>query len=154
MELPFSVSGLGPTATYISSKPFTKQTPDLEKSHLAGLAVLIFYVSVMGKKNGTGVRVEDEPSGGDGIDTNGGNVEEEDAIPVDADNNPLFVAPMQLCRPSICHTYLEAVPETLRALRAVTAGVAVVAGVGSQRIGKSTILNLLHSRKTSGFGVL
>jgi len=105
------------------------------------------------KKNGTGA-TEAVPSGGDGIDINGGNVDEADAIPFYADNNPLFVAPMQLCRPSICHTYLEVVPETLRALRAVTAGVAVVAGVGSQRIGKSTILNLLHSRKTSGFGVL
>lgn len=67
--------------------------------------------------------------------------------------NPLFEAPMQLCRPSPCHTYLEAVPETLEALRDVDARVAVVSGVGSQRIGKSTILNLLHSRRTDGFGL-
>ena len=72
---------------------------------------------------------------------------------VDGSSNPLFLAPMQLCRPSACHTFLEAVPETMKALREVEAGVAVVAGVGSQRIGKSTILNLLHSRRTSGFGL-
>ena len=68
-------------------------------------------------------------------------------------SNPLFSAPMQLCRPSRCHTFLETVPETLDALCAVDATVSVVAGVGSQRIGKSTILNLLHSRRTSGFGL-
>ena len=67
--------------------------------------------------------------------------------------NPLFESPMQLCRPSACHTFLEALPETLEALRAVKARVAVVSGVGSQRIGKSTILNLLHSRRTDGFGL-
>jgi len=68
-------------------------------------------------------------------------------------DNPLFEAPMQLCRPSPCHTFLEAVPETIKALKAIKSCVAVIAGVGSQRIGKSTVLNLLHSRKTSGFGL-
>lgn len=82
---------------------------------------------------------------------NGAPALEANATPAyDDSNNPLFVAPMQLCRPSVDHTYLEAVPETIHALRSVSSGVAVVAGVGSQRIGKSTILNLLHSRKTAG----
>ena len=76
-----------------------------------------------------------------------------DAVADPAAHNPLFAAPMQLCRPSACHTFLEAVPETLQALRDVSSPVVVVAGVGSQRIGKSTILNLLHSRRTSGFGL-
>ena len=76
-----------------------------------------------------------------------------DAAADPAAHNPLFAAPMQLCRPSACHTFLEAVPETLQALRDVSSPVVVVAGVGSQRIGKSTILNLLHSRRTSGFGL-
>jgi hypothetical protein len=71
----------------------------------------------------------------------------------DLEANPLFSAPMQLCRPSACHTFLEVVPETLRALQDISLPIVMVAGVGSQRIGKSTILNLLHSRRTSGFGL-
>lgn len=88
-------------------------------------------------------------NGGNGA-TNGGT---EDTATQDMENNPLFVEPMQLCRPSSCHTFLEVVPETIDALQRVKSGVSVIAGVGSQRIGKSTILNLFHSRRTSGFGL-
>jgi hypothetical protein len=104
-------------------------------------------------------------------------------------HNPAFLRPLQLCRPSVCHTFLEvtkgdeegsegessltkahasndrtdqcpflslfwqAVPETLEILRCITSPISVVSGVGPQRLGKSTILNLFHSRKTSGFGL-
>ena len=34
-------------------------------------------------------------------------------------NNPLFSAPMQLCRPSPCHSYLEPNYETLEVLHKV-----------------------------------
>ena len=47
----------------------------------------------------------------------------------------------------------QAVPETLEILRGITSPISVVSGVGPQRLGKSTILNLFHSRKTSGFGL-
>lgn len=56
-------------------------------------------------------------------------------------------------RPSVCHSFLEPVQETLDVLKSVKCAVSVVAGVGPQRLGKSTILNLFHSRKTSGFGL-
>jgi hypothetical protein len=45
------------------------------------------------------------------------------------------------------------VPATMAALRAISGPVVLVTIVGSQRGGKSTLLNLLHSRKTAGFGV-
>jgi hypothetical protein len=67
--------------------------------------------------------------------------------------NPAFQQPLQLCRPSKNHLYLEPVPETLEILKSVKSAVSVVSGVGPQRLGKSTILNLFHSRKTSGFGL-
>ena len=67
--------------------------------------------------------------------------------------NPLFRAPMQLLRPSPDHSSLEAVPETIAALSMVSSPVTVVTAVGTQRIGKSTLLNLFHSRATSGFGL-
>jgi hypothetical protein len=49
--------------------------------------------------------------------------------------------------------FWQAVPETLEILRGITSPISVVSGVGPQRLGKSTILNLFHSRKTSGFGL-
>ena len=47
----------------------------------------------------------------------------------------------------------QAVQETLEILRGITSPISVVSGVGPQRLGKSTILNLFHSRKTFGFGL-
>lgn len=38
----------------------------------------------------------------------------------------------------------QAVPETIEILRSITSPISVVSGVGPQRLGKSTILNLFH----------
>ena len=35
------------------------------------------------------------------------------------EQNPAFQAPMQLLRPSACHTFLEPVPDTITALRQI-----------------------------------
>ncbi len=43
--------------------------------------------------------------------------------------------------------------QTLEALAQVSDPVSVVTGVGTQRLGKSTLLNLFHSRVTAGFGL-
>ncbi|KAJ1472540.1 guanylate-binding protein [Baffinella frigidus] len=67
--------------------------------------------------------------------------------------NPLFASPMQLLRPDAKHHFLEPVPETMEALARVDCPVNIITGVGTQRLGKSTILNMFHSRKCSGFGL-
>ena len=51
------------------------------------------------------------------------------------------------------HSSLIPVDETLAALAQVSDPVSVVTGVGTQRLGKSTLLNLFHSRVTAGFGL-
>lgn len=80
--------------------------------------------------------------------------------------------PLRLVKPNEARTKLETVPETLELLRSVKAimgqgdnrrlhslfdpfqnPVAVVAIIGPQRGGKSTIMNLLHGRELSGFGL-
>ena len=82
-----------------------------------------------------------------------GEVHEEETCSEQEAGFAAFAAPLQLCRPSPCHSYLEPVAETLEVLRGVSSPISVVAGVGPQRLGKSTILNMFHSRKTSGFGL-
>ncbi len=59
----------------------------------------------------------------------------------------------QLLKPADDHTSLLLVHETLEALARVSDPISVVTGVGTQRLGKSTLLNLFHSRVTAGFGL-
>ncbi|PRP76870.1 hypothetical protein PROFUN_13214 [Planoprotostelium fungivorum] len=61
--------------------------------------------------------------------------------------------PMQLFRPEEGHTKLVLVPETVAFLEKIKHPVVLVTIVGNQRGGKSTLLNLLHSRQTAGFGL-
>jgi polynucleotide 5'-kinase involved in rRNA processing len=61
--------------------------------------------------------------------------------------------PLHLFRPSDKHQRLEIVPETMEKLKAIQGPIVVITVVGTQRGGKSTLLNLLHSRRTSGFGL-
>ena len=51
------------------------------------------------------------------------------------------------------YTHIELIPETLKVLLQIKGPIVLVTIVGTQRGGKSTLLNLLHSRKTSGFGL-
>jgi len=67
--------------------------------------------------------------------------------------NELFSHPMHLFKPSEDHTTLVLVPETVKLLSQLKGPVVIVTIVGTQRGGKSTLLNLLHSRKTAGFGL-
>eukprot|EP01116_Phalansterium_solitarium_P002978 TRINITY_DN1336_c0_g1_i2.p1 TRINITY_DN1336_c0_g1~~TRINITY_DN1336_c0_g1_i2.p1 ORF type:complete len:546 (-),score=208.97 TRINITY_DN1336_c0_g1_i2:375-2012(-) len=67
--------------------------------------------------------------------------------------NPLFDHPMHLCKPDDNHERLEVVPDTLRLLSQIKQPIVLVTVVGTQRGGKSTLLNLLHSRRTQGFGL-
>ncbi len=60
---------------------------------------------------------------------------------------------LQLLKPSADHSCLLLVNETVEALAQVSDPVSVVTGVGTQRLGKSTLLNLFHSRVTCGFGL-
>ena len=59
----------------------------------------------------------------------------------------------QLLKPAHDHESLVLVHETLKALARVSDPISVVTGVGTQRLGKSTLLNLFHSRVTAGFGL-
>jgi hypothetical protein len=59
----------------------------------------------------------------------------------------------QLLKPADDHASLVLVHETLEALARVSDPISVVTGVGTQRLGKSTLLNLFHSRVTAGFGL-
>jgi hypothetical protein len=59
----------------------------------------------------------------------------------------------QLLKPSADHSCLVPVNSTLEFLAQVSDPVSVVTGVGTQRLGKSTLLNLFHSRVTAGFGL-
>ncbi len=59
----------------------------------------------------------------------------------------------QLLKPDHDHESLVLVHETLKALARVSDPISVVTGVGTQRLGKSTLLNLFHSRVTAGFGL-
>eukprot|EP01127_Copromyxa_protea_P000366 TRINITY_DN1029_c0_g1_i1.p1 TRINITY_DN1029_c0_g1~~TRINITY_DN1029_c0_g1_i1.p1 ORF type:complete len:1994 (-),score=527.17 TRINITY_DN1029_c0_g1_i1:102-6083(-) len=65
----------------------------------------------------------------------------------------LFHRPYQLLVPSEDRTNLSLNSEALDALKSLTGPVALVCIVGTQRGGKSTLLNLMHSRQTAGFGL-
>eukprot|EP00736_Rhodelphis_marinus_P005367 Rmarinus@m.9770 len=58
-----------------------------------------------------------------------------------------------LIRPSDRHDGLMLDSEAVNRIAAIRGPVAVVSVVGTQRGGKSTLLNLLHSRKTHGFAL-
>lgn len=60
--------------------------------------------------------------------------------------------PIHLLRPSADHRCLVPDPGAFRKLEAL-GPVAVVSLVGAQRAGKSTLMNLLHNRATSGFQI-
>lgn len=62
---------------------------------------------------------------------------------------PLPASPIHLLRPSPDHGSLVADPEAMAALEAL-GPVSVVSVVGNQRGGKSTLMNLLHSRALRG----
>lgn len=61
--------------------------------------------------------------------------------------------PVQLLRPDDKHMGLIPQEEGLAYLNSIEGPVLLVAVVGNQRGGKSTLLNLLHSRSTVGFGL-
>lgn len=61
--------------------------------------------------------------------------------------------PIQLLRPSADHSRLEICEEAVSMLQKIENPLVVLTIVGTQRTGKSTLLNLLHSRRTDGFGV-
>eukprot|EP00931_Biecheleriopsis_adriatica_P049748 TRINITY_DN28788_c0_g1_i1.p1 TRINITY_DN28788_c0_g1~~TRINITY_DN28788_c0_g1_i1.p1 ORF type:complete len:969 (+),score=194.36 TRINITY_DN28788_c0_g1_i1:51-2957(+) len=62
----------------------------------------------------------------------------------------MFDAPARLLKPSDDHRSLVIEPDVLRRLQAI-GPVCVLSVVGSQRGGKSTLMNLLHDRKLQGF---
>ena len=65
-----------------------------------------------------------------------------------------LTSPQRLLRPTADHKFLEAVPETLAELEALTRPIAVLAIAGDQRTGKSFLVNNMHSRTcTDGFVV-
>eukprot|EP00928_Gymnodinium_smaydae_P033435 TRINITY_DN23955_c0_g2_i2.p1 TRINITY_DN23955_c0_g2~~TRINITY_DN23955_c0_g2_i2.p1 ORF type:complete len:1015 (+),score=152.55 TRINITY_DN23955_c0_g2_i2:96-3140(+) len=70
----------------------------------------------------------------------------EDKCKGDAD----FYEPIHLLTPSADHASLVLNPAALRRLSAI-GSVSVLSVVGNQRGGKSTLMNLLHSRRLSGF---
>jgi len=61
--------------------------------------------------------------------------------------------PIKLLSPSPDHKKLVLEPEALKLLRSLNGPVSVVSIVGPQRGGKSTLLNLLQSRRPGGFSV-
>lgn len=61
--------------------------------------------------------------------------------------------PLQLLRPTEGYSSLEEDPSAAAALQSISGPVTVVSIVGSQRGGKSTLMNLLHGRHLSGFPV-
>ena len=64
--------------------------------------------------------------------------------------------PMHLVKPERQHKGFSCIPEAIRVLRTLHEPVTVVSLVGSQRGGKSSLLNLLYDRNTglkNGFGV-
>ena len=69
--------------------------------------------------------------------------------------DPPMLKPLHLLRPDETHTSLVCIPEALAALRAITGPVKVCSLVGTQRQGKSSLLNLLHKRSCipPGFGI-
>ena len=58
-------------------------------------------------------------------------------------------APVRLLKPDESHTTLVANPEALTLLEALEGPVSVLSIIGAQRGGKSSILNLFHSRQLS-----
>ena len=64
-------------------------------------------------------------------------------------------SPLHLLRPDDTHTSLVCIPEAMAALRAIKGPVKVCSLVGTQRQGKSSLLNLLHKRSCipPGFGI-
>lgn len=69
------------------------------------------------------------------------------------ENNILFDKPVHLLQPTDDRSKLILNPEALKALKSIKGPVVLVSIVGTQRGGKSTLLNLMHSRQTSGFGL-
>lgn len=65
----------------------------------------------------------------------------------------LMPIPEHLFKPDEKYTTLDLIPATLEKLQSIKGPVSLICVVGTQRGGKSTLLNLLHARKTSGFGV-
>jgi hypothetical protein len=63
--------------------------------------------------------------------------------------------PLHLLRPDETHTSLVCIPEAMAALREIKGPVKVCSLVGTQRQGKSSLLNLLHKRSCvpPGFGI-
>ena len=63
--------------------------------------------------------------------------------------------PLHLLRPDDTHTSLVCIPEAMDALRNIKGPVKVCSLVGTQRQGKSSLLNLLHKRSCvpPGFGI-
>ena len=70
-----------------------------------------------------------------------------------SNENNLVQQPLHLFKPTEKYQRLDLMPATLDKLKAIKGPIAVITIVGTQRGGKSTLLNLLHSRKTSGFGL-
>jgi hypothetical protein len=84
------------------------------------------------------------------------------------ESNLLFQRPIHLLQPTADRSKLMLNPDALKALKSIAGPVVLVAIVGmpklffslllysstgNQRGGKSTLLNLMHSRQTSGFGL-
>ena len=71
------------------------------------------------------------------------------------DDLPIMSAPLHLLRPDETHTSLVCIPEAMAALRKIKGPVKVCSLVGTQRQGKSSLLNLLHKRSCvpPGFGI-
>jgi len=67
----------------------------------------------------------------------------------------VMTKPLHLLRPDDTHTSLVCIPEAMAALRQIIGPVKVCSLVGTQRQGKSSLLNLLHKRSCvpPGFGI-
>ena len=76
----------------------------------------------------------------------------------DSEEQNIFVMerPMHLVKPERQHQGFSCIPEAIKVLKMLHKPVTVVSLVGSQRGGKSSLLNLLYDRNTglkNGFGV-
>ena len=76
----------------------------------------------------------------------------------DSEEQNIFVMerPMHLVKPERQHQGFSCIPEAMKVLKMLHKPVTVVSLVGSQRGGKSSLLNLLYDRNTglkNGFGV-
>ena len=72
------------------------------------------------------------------------------------DNIFVMERPVHLVKPERQHQGFSCISEAIKLLKNISEPVTVVSLVGSQRGGKSSLLNLLYDRKTglqNGFGV-